>query len=78
MISNFKHIYRITNAESLKQVEVEFLSSPKGVVTLIDQISSLYDASTLSSLRIYDIEKVCAYITGLFRRMKRDLFKDMF
>ena len=46
------------NGDSLKQAELEFASSAKGVVVLIDLLKSIYDANILSTLRIYDIEKV--------------------
>lgn len=46
----------------MKQVEVEFISSAKGVVALIDLIKDLYDASALSTLRIYDQDKVGIFL----------------
>lgn len=57
----------IINSESLKQVEVELVSSAKGVVTLIELIGTLYDANTLSTLRIYDLEKPLMKDVGLGR-----------
>ncbi len=51
----------------LKQVEIEFLSTGEGVVNLIELISSLYDAATLSTIRIYDLEKPPMKEVGLGR-----------
>jgi len=48
-------------------VEIEFLSSGQGVVNLIELISSLYDAATLSTIRIYDLERPLMKEVGLGR-----------
>jgi len=58
---------QIINSEDMKQVEVEFISSSKGVVSLIDLIKELYDVSALSTLRIYDQEKPLMKDVGLGR-----------
>ena len=42
----------------MKQVELEFLSGPNGVVKLIDLIKSNDDPNILSTLRVYEMEKV--------------------
>lgn len=38
--------------------EYDFLTSPKGVVNLIDLVKKHFDDETLSSLRIFDLSKV--------------------
>ena len=50
----------ITASDSIKQVEVEFLTSPNGILKLIELIKSCNadDPNVLSTLRIYDLEKV--------------------
>lgn len=52
--------------EGLRQIEIEALASPNGVVSFIEIIRSVYPEATsagsndniLSSLRIYDMQKV--------------------
>jgi len=58
---------QIVNGDSLKQSELEFASSAKGVVILIDFLKSMFDANILSTLRIYDIEKPLLKNVGLGR-----------
>lgn len=57
----------VVNTDSVKQVEIEFVSSANGVVTLIDLLNSLYDSNVLSTLRIYDLEKPLMKDVGLGR-----------
>ena len=53
----------ITGPDGVKQVELEFLATPKGVVRLIDTISENYvdSPSVLSTLRVFDLEKVSTF-----------------
>ncbi len=48
-------------------VECEFLSSAKGVLTLIEMVSRLFDADCLRTLRIKDIKKSLMKNVGLGR-----------
>lgn len=50
--------WRAVGLDSIKQCELEFLTGPKGVVKLIDLISSNDNPDALSTLRVYDIDKV--------------------
>lgn len=59
---------RVIGPDSLKRIEIEILASSQGVVDFIDIINSIYTESSdskvakgkevLSTLRIYDLEKV--------------------
>lgn len=53
---------QIVGQEALKLVELEFLTSPNGVVKLIDLIQELNDPSLMESLRINEYEKVEEHI----------------
>lgn len=57
----------VINSDSVKKVELEFVTSSKGVVTLIDLLNSLYEPNILSTLRIYDLEKPMMKNVGLGR-----------
>lgn len=58
----------ISGPDGVKQVEVEFLASPKGVVRLIDTITENYaNSSVLSTLRVFDLEKPLLKNVGLGR-----------
>lgn len=53
--------YSVTGTDSIKQVELEFLSSPNGLTNIIEMINSIYGSSVLNTLRIYDLDKVCSF-----------------
>lgn len=61
--------FRVIGADSLKQIELEFLTSPKGVTTLIELVNSVYqsDENVLSTLRINNLEKPLLKNVGLGR-----------
>ena len=57
-IVNWILIQSVTGTDSIKQTQLEFLSSPNGVVKIIELINANYEPSVNSTLRIYDLEKV--------------------
>jgi hypothetical protein len=55
------HNFRVLGPDSEKQVEIEVLSSPQGVVNFIELIKSVYSddsSEVMKTLRIYDLNKV--------------------
>lgn len=67
-LSNLRFLGRkeiLTRNENL--IEIEFLSSEKGVLKLIDMISELYGNSVLSTLRVNQIKKPLMKNVGLGR-----------
>lgn len=55
------HNFRVLGPDSEKQVEIEVLSSPQGVVNFIELIKSVFSddsSEVMKTLRIYDLNKV--------------------
>lgn len=53
-------INRVSGLGAEKQIELEFLSSAKGVVAFIDTLKSIDDSkqNVISTLRIHELDKV--------------------